>query len=87
MRFFGNDQEGFTMLDFLSLIVVMTTILLIFISVFFPFYRDPIGSALCYLKIPFWTVLGFYFGTGAILSTIPIAQKTYAKIKTMIINK
>jgi hypothetical protein len=81
MRFFGNDSDGFTLTDLISLIIVLSTITLIFIGVFSPVYLDRIKLALGYLKIPFWTVLAFYFGAGIFLKTFPIAKKVKAYMK------
>jgi hypothetical protein len=84
MRYFGNDSDGFTMTDLLSLIIVLTTVSLVFIGVFYTEYTESIKVALRYLKIPFWTVLGSYFGIGVIVHSIPFASKSYRKVKTML---
>jgi hypothetical protein len=83
MRHFGNDSDGFTMVDFISLIIVLTTIVLIFIGIFLPEHSARVGEYLEYLKIPFWSVLASYFGATIIIRSIPFVKTSYTKLKTM----
>jgi hypothetical protein len=87
MRHFGNDNDGFTMVDFISLIIILSVFTLIFIGVFLPDYIDRIKILLRYLKVPFWSVLAFYFGAGVVLKAIPFTRLTYKKVKVKLTRK
>lgn len=62
MRGFWNDEDGLSVPDVLSLIIVTTYLCLILSGVFLPQYAEPIRIMLDYLKTPTTVVLTGFFG-------------------------
>lgn len=62
MRGFWNDEDGLSVSDVLSILVVGSYIGLVLTGVFLPQYADGIKVMLDYLKVPTTVVLTGFFG-------------------------